>query len=255
MLDDSNTGGKISRGDGDEGDQGLHSDKDTDMSALLISECLAEEDFRVALVPELEDVACEDDLEDPAVHRHALGSGTIYLASSIDRCDGTVICAVAGGLDERDDGIIPAMAPEELIQYKFGPEALPERVVPVAILPTFVDWEEKYIVDDLTGAVLPPELVKAAKHEKPSVMYRWSVWTETPVSKCTSATGKLPIPVCWVITNKGDKSNYNVRARLVATHLVSKYGCKGLRELFAAMLPVDGETVAREGSVQSESCI
>lgn len=43
----------------------------------------------------------------------------------------------------------------------------------------------------------------------------------------------------WVVTNKGDKKNYNVRARLVDKHIVAKYGGKGLRELFVAMPPFE----------------
>lgn len=66
-------------------------------------------------------------------------------------------------------------------------------------------------------------------------MYRRAVWSETDISKCHERTGKPPILVRWVIINKGDKKNYVVRARLVAKHLVAKYGGKGLHELFAAM--------------------
>lgn len=66
-------------------------------------------------------------------------------------------------------------------------------------------------------------------------MYRRPVWSEAEISKCHERTGKPPIPVRWVIINKGDSKNYVVRARLVAKHLVAKYGGKGLHELFAAM--------------------
>lgn len=65
------------------------------------------------------------------------------------------------------------------------------------------------------------------------------VWTEVPVQDCMEKTGKPPIPVRWVITNKGDKNNYNVKARLVAKHIVAKYGGKGLHELFVAMPPFE----------------
>ena len=42
-----------------------------------------------------------------------------------------------------------------------------------------------------------------------------------------------------MVTIKGDKKHYNVRARLVAKHLVAKYGGKGLHELFAAVPPFE----------------
>ena len=42
-----------------------------------------------------------------------------------------------------------------------------------------------------------------------------------------------------VIVNKGDRTNYIVRARLVAKHIVAKYGGKGIHDLFAAMPPFE----------------
>ena len=87
----------------------------------------------------------------------------------------------------------------------------------------FTNIPEYSVVDDLSGDPLPASLVTLAKREEITEMYRRSVWTETSTSECVNATGKPPIPVRWVITNKGDKANYNVRARLVAKHLVAKW--------------------------------
>ena len=42
-----------------------------------------------------------------------------------------------------------------------------------------------------------------------------------------------------VVATRGDKNNYNVRARLVAKHIVAKYGGEGLHELFDAMPPFE----------------
>ena len=108
-----------------------------------------------------------------------------------------------------------------------------------AVSPTFVDSEDKFVVSDLAGEIIPSRLVEAATREELTEMYRRSVWTEVPTADCRNVTGKPPIPVRWVITNKGDKVNYNVRARLVAKHLVAKYGGTGLHELFAAMPPFE----------------
>ena len=68
-------------------------------------------------------------------------------------------------------------------------------------------------------------------------MYRRIVWAEKPVED--RDTGKPPIPVRWVVTNKGDALHPNVRCRLVAKHLVAKYGGKEMEDLFAAMPPFE----------------
>ena len=51
--------------------------------------------------------------------------------------------------------------------------------MPNAVLPTFVEWDEKDVYDDLIGEFLPAGLVKAAKKEELTEMYRRSVWTES----------------------------------------------------------------------------
>ena len=84
----------------------------------------------------------------------------------------------------------------------------------------------KNAVDDLSGK--PPEVVQvaAAKHEELTEMYRRQVWVERSTSDCFRDTGKPPIPVRWVVTNKGDELHPNVRCRLVAKRLAAKYGGK-----------------------------
>ena len=57
MTDSSVAAGKRRRDADDEGDQDLHRDNDIDMNNLVISECLANEDFPVELVPGLETIA------------------------------------------------------------------------------------------------------------------------------------------------------------------------------------------------------
>ena len=104
----------------------------------------------------------------------------------------------------------------------------------------FNDMAEYSLVDDLSGEVLDGHLVTLAKHEEVTEVYRRSVWTEAPVEDCIRDTGKPPIPVRWVVTNKGDKLHPNVRCRLVAKHLAAKYGGKSSTEdLFAAMPPFE----------------
>lgn len=104
----------------------------------------------------------------------------------------------------------------------------------------FHDTGGEDVLDDLTGAWLPANLVRQAKLEELSEMYRRGVWTETPKTMCVSRIGSQPITVRWVITNKGDAKTPIVRARLVARHIAARYGGKDvLHELFAAMPPFE----------------
>lgn len=224
----SSSGYKRPRDVSDEGDQELlesrvrepimTSDGDIDMSSLPICECSLEEDF-------------------PGQHENELSDDDL-IASVGQANDGDVRIAVEGRVDEgadEGDEEIPNRPSDDIITCRCDPALAGERVVPLAIKPTFVEWVEGKFYDDLTGEELPPELVKAAKREEITEMYRRAVWSETDISKCHGRTRKPPIPVRWAIINKGDKKNYVVRARLVAKHLVAKYGGKGLHELFAAM--------------------
>ena len=52
-------------------------------------------------------------------------------------------------------------------------------------------------------------------------------------------TGKPPISVMWVVTNKGDALHPNVRCRLVAKHLAAKYGGEEMEDLYAAVPPFE----------------
>ena len=103
----------------------------------------------------------------------------------------------------------------------------------------FQDLYEYSLIDDLTGKPLDPSLVTIAKHEEIMEMYRRTVWVERPTTDCIRDTGKSPIPVRWVSTNKGDELHPNVRCRLVAKRLVAKYGGKEAEDLFAAMPPFE----------------
>ena len=156
----------------------MHLDKDVDMNMVGISECLASEDFLVELALGLGPVIPEYRLDDPVVLRHGLRSGVVSPASSMEQCEGMASCTVTGNLHEGDyagDEAIAEMPFEDTIKSRFDPGELPERVVPAAIFPTFVDWEDKSVVDDPIGDILPPDLVKLAKREELSEMYRRSV--------------------------------------------------------------------------------
>ena len=50
------------------------------------------------------------------------------------------------------------------------------------------EWAERDIVDDLTGELLPPDLVSKAKVEELLEVYRRGVWTEVSVDECWNNT-------------------------------------------------------------------
>eukprot|EP00969_Alexandrium_andersonii_P337473 14915863-Alexandrium_andersonii.AAC.1 len=47
--------------------------------------------------------------------------------------------------------------------------------------------------DDITGAVLPPELVSAARSEEIRFMESWGVWDVRPISECLARAGRRPV--------------------------------------------------------------
>jgi len=79
-------------------------------------------------------------------------------------------------------------------------------------------WENDEF-DDNTGEVLPAELVTKAKEDELKFFSSKNVWDIVPLPEAKCISGKAPIGVRWVIVNKGDKTNPNIRARLVAKEI------------------------------------
>ena len=73
--------------------------------------------------------------------------------------------------------------------------------------------------DTTTGQVLNPKLVMAARLKELEYFESKGVWIRRPRSECIRKTGKRPISVKWVDTNKGDDDNPNYRSRLVAREI------------------------------------
>ena len=70
--------------------------------------------------------------------------------------------------------------------------------------------------DDVNEVQIPLELVKAARGEEVQFMKSRSLWTVVPTSECIVKTGKRPVSVRWVDTNKGRDGKLEIRSRLVA---------------------------------------
>ena len=73
--------------------------------------------------------------------------------------------------------------------------------------------------DDLTGQLLPPDLVRIARTQELEYFDGKLVWEKRPMAEARRITGKPPITVRWVDVNKGDNANPNVRSRLVARQI------------------------------------
>ena len=71
----------------------------------------------------------------------------------------------------------------------------------------------------MTGQPLPGELVRAGRQLELEYFERKRVWEKLPRSVAFSKTGKSPITVRWIDTNKGDDESPNIRGQLVAREI------------------------------------
>ena len=73
--------------------------------------------------------------------------------------------------------------------------------------------------DDLTGQILDPVLVKAARKKELDFFEAKGIWFKKAVDEARRKTGKPPITKRWVDVNKGDDIEPNIRSRLVARQI------------------------------------
>lgn len=82
------------------------------------------------------------------------------------------------------------------------------------------DWIESYVdlefYDDLTGALLPKELVVEARKKELFLAKQRTLYIKVPLSVCWEHSGGPPIGTKWVDINKRDEENPEIRSRLVA---------------------------------------
>jgi hypothetical protein len=74
-------------------------------------------------------------------------------------------------------------------------------------------------LDGTTGQPLDPALVVAARAKELEYFNPKQVWTKRRISEAAAKTGKAPISVRWIDTNKGDDEHPNYRSRLVAREI------------------------------------
>ncbi len=89
--------------------------------------------------------------------------------------------------------------------------------------------------DEITGAALPPDLVKQARAEEIKFMLDWGVWKRALITECWAETGKAPIGSKWVDVNKGDAKKPQIRSRFVVKEIATYKS----DDFFAATLPLE----------------
>ena len=93
--------------------------------------------------------------------------------------------------------------------------------------------------DDVNGGWLQEQLVQAARAEEHAWVHVRDVYEEVDEDMCWSETGRAPISLRWVDTNKGTEELPRIRSRLVVRELKVKTQHMEAAELFSAMPPLE----------------
>ena len=147
----------------------------------------------------------------PRGGRHELCSGKVASAAQVYP---TALCrAVLKGISDqmRSDGLL-----------KNGCYGVQVADDDMAVLEATYGPEQGYSGrhrDDLTGQTLKDDLVLQARAVELAYFNAKGVWKKVPRRVARTTSGKPPISVRWVDTNKGDEINPNYRSRLVARQM------------------------------------
>jgi len=71
--------------------------------------------------------------------------------------------------------------------------------------------------DDVNGGDLNPAEVQAARAKELDWLHQQGVYTKRSLQECREVTGRDPIRLLWIDTNKGDDERPNYRSRLVVS--------------------------------------
>jgi len=82
------------------------------------------------------------------------------------------------------------------------------------------EWQEFW--DHVNGGYLDAEKVSAARAQEREWIAKQGVYRIVPRSMCLEETGKAPIPLRWIDTNKGDNKNPNYRSRQVVREIKAR---------------------------------
>ena len=97
------------------------------------------------------------------------------------------------------------------------------------------DWGEWIASDDVRGGALPARLVHEARvreleYLRQRQVYEYATWREA-----LNRTGKKPLRLKWIDTNKGSKGDPFIRSRMVCTEVRKK----GTDAIFSATPPLE----------------
>ena len=94
--------------------------------------------------------------------------------------------------------------------------------------------------DDVFSKTLPRDKVDVARREEVDFMvHQRKLWDEVPLADCWNKTGKAPMSVRWVDTDKGHGGDMQIRSRLVARDF--KGNDKDRDDLFAETPPLEAK--------------
>ena len=117
-----------------------------------------------------------------------------------------------------------------------------------------VEEEEWGAWDDVNGCELPIGEVVKARLEEIGFMNKRGQWDPRPRQECFDKTGKSPVSVRWVDTNKGNMTlgEMIVRSRLVARDF--KGNDRGRDDLFAETPPLEAKRMlfSRAATMRSD---
>ena len=99
---------------------------------------------------------------------------------------------------------------EDVIDFSNEQQVL--EVLQVAVDSVDEDWAW----DDVRDKPIDVKKVQEARMEEINYMKSKGIWTEVDVSECRPKTGRSPVTVRWVYTNKGSEQQPIIRSRLVA---------------------------------------
>ena len=98
--------------------------------------------------------------------------------------------------------------------------------------------EEGYAWDDVNMKMLDLRGVRIGRSEEVEYMKSRNIWREVDVDESWAKTGRGPVSVRWVDTDKGTEGVPNIRCRLVARDFKSRDD-RDREDLFAATPPLE----------------
>ena len=118
------------------------------------------------------------------------------------------------------------------------------------------DQHGKRFFDEITGAELDPEGVRAARRDEMDFMARLKVWDAVDVAICWAETGRPPIGTRWVDGNKGDLTRPDYRSRLVVqeTKASGTIAAGDVGATFAATPPLEALRLLLSLTLTGDAC-